>query len=688
MTTIDPELLRLLIQELERHLPALAAAHTDPIAAQRAVHALKGSAGLAGERDLASALDRLQRRMRDGDARALSEAELLVRTAIQRLVAGETAVVARWPLPPDDLRVRPLDPLVHAQYAAEVVDRIARIDDALGSLQDPLECVAMVYRQVHTMKGASSAVDDDPMSWFCHGLEDRLKAATSSREAALAMLKEMVRWRPLLGALLDDPEAALRSLRSAHGSGRPRPPSVLPDDDAPRSLVPEEGTVRVAAHSIDRLLDRFEAVDRVRDRVAARAARATAEGRSVRHLRARLVEALRLIGPPRPWGAPAAALLRVQGVVTQLERLGEQLDDAADVFHESAQVLRESVSDAKRELSGMRQTPVGRIFARLTTAIESEARRMDRVVIVQTKGADETIDRRLAEQIVEPCLQLVRNSVAHGIESPDLRAAIGKPRSGTIRLHARKLGNRLRLSVSDDGAGVDVWRLRDHAVRVGVVTPDVANAADHEALLTLLFLPGFSTRDSSDMLAGRGIGLDIARNAIQRLGGTLHLSSAPNEGFSARIDVPAESGVARLIWVQAGGESYAFLTANVARVRVGLTGEPLSGRVAHLAVLLGHPPGPESAAVARAPFWVELDVQDSGLAIGVDQIGETEEHLVRPLTPLLAGLGPYAGAVVRGDGSLALAIDAYALASRLRGIYRRAGDSDAPPSGLPSSRRG
>src|ERR1700734_1405039 len=132
-TSSDPELLRLLILELERHLVTLEAEPRDVPSVQRAVHALKGSAGLAGERELAAALERLHRRVKEGDESAFAEAGTLVRVAVQRLLSGESAIAAHWPIPPDDLGARPFDPLVLAQYAAEVTDRLARIDEALSS---------------------------------------------------------------------------------------------------------------------------------------------------------------------------------------------------------------------------------------------------------------------------------------------------------------------------------------------------------------------------------------------------------------------------------------------------------------------------------------------------------------------------------------------------------------------------
>src|SRR6201999_2081476 len=145
----------------------------------------------------------------------------------------------------------------------------------------------------------------------------------------------------------------------------------------------------------------------------------------------------------------------------------------------------------------------------------------------------------------------------HGIESPDEREAIGKPREATLTLRASRSGNRLSVAISDDGAGVDVAAAparRARAVEPGGVTEVLAEAADDQTLLELLFLPGFSTRGQSpDLLAGRGIGLDITLAGVQRLGGTIRLSSRHGLGFEARVDVPIESGLATVLWVEAEG---------------------------------------------------------------------------------------------------------------------------------------
>ncbi len=667
----DPELLKLFVHELERHLVTLEGRPADPTQVRRAVHALKGSAGLAGEPELAATLERLHRRMKDGDDSALLQAAAVVRTAIGRLSTGQTAVAARWPVPPDDLVARPLDPLVYMQYASEVSDRLARIDESLATRDDPVEAARAIFQHVHTMKGAASAVGDEPMSWFCHGLEDQLSSA-GSQESARTAMQEVGRWRAVLGALLDEPDTALDTLRGGRPSQIPAapvlssiPPRPLDSDPPWRAFEQSEATIRVAAAHIDQLLQRFDAIDLAREAVASRAERARETGIALGDLRASLIEALRLIGPPRPWGAPAAAIRRVDRVISALAVFGEELDTMSARLSVVEHALRDDVEGAKGQLSTMRQTTVGRIFARLTTAIESEARRNGRAVIVQTRGTDETIDRRIAEHLVEPCLQLVRNAVAHGIEPPEVRVALGKPQSGTIALGARKLKNRLSITIEDDGAGVDVGEVRARAVRAGLVTEAIAETADDDTLLSLLFVPGFSTRESTDLLAGRGIGLEIARSVTQKMGGAIRLSSKVGEAFGARIDVPIESGLVTVLWVVAGGEEFALPAVNARRVRKNDgAGGP---HAPHLLTCF------DAATTARGVYSVELDLQgddepQAPVAIGVDAVKRTEKVLLRRLGPLVAGLGPFAGAIVRGDGTLRLVVDPWAVAPRARAI--------------------
>jgi chemotaxis protein histidine kinase CheA len=676
--TLDPELARLLVSELERHAPALEAVqHGGELeVARRALHALKGSAGLAGEGELSAALGRLERKVRAGSVEAATRAAELVRRACGRLRAGEPALVDTWPEAPPDLEPPVLEPAVRAQYVAEIVDRLAGIDEALAPTMPLEEAASALYRHVHTMKGAASAVGDEPMAWFCHGLEERLRAAP-----AASVVEEVGRWRAVLGGLLDDEAATLFTLRprAERGSALPaRPPTMRPDDEGPRSVAAPDATIRVQAGAIDRVIERVAALARAQAALAARGAGDAERTAWLRKLRADLSWALRLIGPPRPWGAPAAAIRRIEDVASALLRMSEDLEVEGDRNADARTILREGIEETKRDLIALRQANLAGLFARMAGAIEVEARQSGREVVVRTRGASELLDRRVVEQLAEPCLQLARNAVAHGIETPDERRAAGKPSAGTIAITAARHGSRLRLSIEDDGAGVDLAGLRERAVRTGVLAAELADVADDDTLLGLLFLPGMSTRESADLLAGRGIGLDIVLSGIQRMAGSIRLSSTRGQGFAAHVDVPIESGVSRVVWVRCGREYFGMMVSHVRRVH---RAEDWPVVVPHMLACLGEPVPPGSP-----PLGLELDGDPrEAILVGVDEVGLTEEHVVRPLPALAAACGPYVGVVVRGDGAPRLLLDATALAARARAIV---GALERAPSSRPPAQPG
>ena len=659
MSVKDPELSRLLVIELERHAATL---EGDPTAdeSRRAIHAMKGAAGLAGEAELASALQRLERRHTRGDDTASVDVLAVARRAAGRLREGKSAIDSAWPLPPPDLEHGEVPSSIRAEYTTSIQDRLAHLDTALRD-EDTAGAAEAAYRHLHTMKGAASAVGDEVMAWFCHGLEGRLRNALRGERSLEESLAEVAQHRAVLSGLLEDPQGTLDLLkkRASRAEGRQRPTSRPTDDDR------DAETIRIDAGSVDSLLDGFAVVGAVRDGVGARATADGKQAREMRRLRTDLVDALRLIGPPRPWGAPAAALRRVERVAQVLARSADDLERRSADGREADAELRDLTSSARRELLSMRQTPVRELFARVAAAITSEARRAGMDVQVTQVGADEMVDRRLAERLLDPCLHLARNAIAHGIEPAATRASLGKPRLATVTLTARRTASRLTVGIGDDGAGVDVVALRERALASRAISPQIAEVADDDTLLALLFLPGFSTRDNADVLAGRGIGLDIALSAVERLGGSLRVESRRGLGFEARIDVPVESGLAQVLWVHAAGAVHAILASQVLSVQGQHARRNL--RVPHLAACLE--PGEST------PFGYVLELEGGGpepmpFFIGVDAVTGPDEALVRPLGSLVVAMGPYVGAVVLGDGAVRLVLDVVALAPRVRALGR------------------
>jgi two-component system chemotaxis sensor kinase CheA len=690
----DPELHRLLIEELVRHGAALEPERTVD-EQRRALHALKGSAAVAGERTLADALARLERRLVAGDGAAAEDARALVAHARAAFATGAPIDLPQWPVPPDDLLAQPVDAAIYGHYVSETQDRLDRLDRALATEGEDVAAAAAAYREVHAIKSAALAAADEVTAWFCHGLEERLRLREPSMVDARRALDEASRWRAVLGETIVAPERALESLRvlswpirrstrppfelrhhrtptqpmaAVSGEGRASRPDLLGAGRSGAQLLPprrpmdsdpdigrhfEEATLRVGAGRLDRLFERVRQLAQSRTRVTQGASSVHAVAGRTRKLRERLVEALRLIGPPRLWGAPAAAIARIDSAALEIGTLAEQLDREAAQLGEVADQVRSVTAAAHGDLAEMRTTSMAGLLERVAAAVSAQARREGIAVELVIRGSDTPVDRRVADALFDPVLQLARNAVAHGMESAAVRAARGKPPVGSVVLAAEPRSGGLRLRVEDDGAGVDLARLRSRAIAAGTVSAEMARAVDDQTLLALLFVPGLTTRDSADLLAGRGIGLDLALEAVRRLGGTIRLASEPGMGLSATLDVPLEGGLVKVLWVDAARAAYAVPVQHVRRVHVGRD----LPRVYPLARCLEGNPEP-----AAARFAVELDGRDDRrAAIGVDAIGAIEEVALRGVSPLVLTAGPYAGAIVRGD-ELRMCLDAAALA--------------------------
>jgi chemotaxis protein histidine kinase CheA len=298
------------------------------------------------------------------------------------------------------------------------------------------------------------------------------------------------------------------------------------------------------------------------------------------------------------------------------------------------------------------------VFERVAEAVQAMAGRSRGEVRVELVGAATPVDRRLAEALVDPVLQLARNAVAHGIESPDLRVSLGKPPFGRIVLSAEVRGAHLLVRVADDGAGVDLDALRAEAVRSGRLSGNQDPPIADEALLNLLFLPGMTTRTTADLLAGRGVGLDISLHAARRLGGTIRFRNHPGSGLTVVIDVPlVERGHARVLWVRSLGNRFALTGRHVLRARACDPDEsPPPALAAWIDPALT---GPESGYV--------IDVgrsADHVVSVSVSAIEGIEETPVRPVPPLIALAGPYVGVIVGADGHPSLLVDALLVVDR------------------------
>jgi chemosensory pili system protein ChpA (sensor histidine kinase/response regulator) len=390
----------------------------------------------------------------------------------------------------------------------------------------------------------------------------------------------------------------------------------------------------------------------------------------------------------------------VAEIAADVAELQSQLTAVSRALRDDIAHVHRITGALRSEIGRARLVPIGSLFGRFVRQGQEAARAARKTVRFETRGEAVELDTSIIEQIVDPLLHLVQNTIAHGIETPEERHACGKDATGTVTLSASHEGGAVLVEVADDGRGIDPARLRRRAVEQGFVPADAE--LDDNAALDLVFLPGFSTASAVTTAAGRGVGLDVVRTNVRRLNGDVEVRSVVGEGTRFTLRLPLTLLVSEALMITAGDERMA-VPLNAAQlvtevrpddVRPGPRGEailvgddvvdlvPLSSLVG----LERLPPRP------RRPVIV---VRGAGraLAVEVDEILHKQEIVVKPLGAFLQGVGPYGGASVGADGRVTLVLDPGALVERAAGAAtagrgearaaRRRADAAATAAGRP-----
>ena len=328
-----------------------------------------------------------------------------------------------------------------------------------------------------------------------------------------------------------------------------------------------------------------------------------------------------------------------------------------------------------------RMQPIGNVWGRLPRIVRDLATACGKQVRIEMEGKETELDKTIIEAIKDPLTHIVRNSVDHGIEKPDVRAARGKPEEGCLKMMAYHEGGRVNIEITDDGGGIDYERVKQKALQRGLITPEQAtNMSDHESL-HLLFLPGFSTAEKVTNVSGRGVGMDVVKTNIEKIGGTVDLQSQPGEGTTLKIKIPLTLAIIPALIVTSGGDRFAIPQVSLLEL-VRLEGEQarqqiefihgtavyrLRGQLLPLAYLnreLNINEKSESDSAVVSIVVLQADGHPFGLV--VDEINDTEEIVVKPLCKQLKGVASFAGATIMGDGRVALILDVLGLAQRAR----------------------
>jgi two-component system chemotaxis sensor kinase CheA len=328
------------------------------------------------------------------------------------------------------------------------------------------------------------------------------------------------------------------------------------------------------------------------------------------------------------------------------------------------------INELQVEVTDIRMFPVSQIFDRYPRIIRDLASQAGKLIEAEISGGDIEIDRTVLEEINEPILHLVRNSVAHGIEDQNERLASGKTAKGLIRLSARRDRNSVIIEVSDDGRGLNLDRIREKAVEKNLMTEERAFNLSDEELVNFITLPGFSTAEKVDQISGRGVGVDVVKTKVEAFGGIFRIENHPGEGLKSIMKLPLTLAIIQALLVKSSGATYAIPVVHTietvelpsselkviqAKRVIILRDEVVS--VLSLAELLDKPAGPGKDIINL----VIIEARDKKVALEVESVIGQQEIAIKSLGEFLKYARGFSGVTILGDGSISLIVDVQSL---------------------------
>jgi two-component system chemotaxis sensor kinase CheA len=566
----------------------------------------------------------------------------------------------------------------------EGLDRMERCLTDLETRPQDTGLLAEIFRSVHTIKGTTGFLGFKRLEKLAHAGENLLGMLREGKLTADAptitgLLQLLDGLRSILRTIEaessegtgEDLELIARleelqvpgKAKAAPEAAAPAPVAVTPVVHAPApekvevTLPPVSATQRAAAE-----------LERVANETEAEAART------------------RIVGT-----AAAESTLRVD--VTLLNRMmnlvGELVLTRNQVLQATAadpnmtllsRRLDMVTADLRESVMKARMQPVSNIFSKMPRIVRDLSQGLGRKVRLEVEGQDTELDKSLLEAIKDPLTHAVRNSLDHGIEPPDVRIAAGKNPEGVLKLRASQEGSHVVIEISDDGAGISVEKVRAKALERGLITADrAAHLADRE-LLQLIFLPGFSTAAAVTNVSGRGVGMDVVRTNVEKIGGKVEIDSRPGKGTTLRLRIPLTLAIIPALIVRSVGQSFALpqgALSELVHVPPGqaatsiewIENAPLyrlRGKLLPLVFLdkLLMPHGEHKIATERDNFIAVLDADGRRFGLVVDGLADPEEIVVKPLSAVLKDIGLFSGATVLGNADLALILDPGSIAQK------------------------
>ena len=371
-------------------------------------------------------------------------------------------------------------------------------------------------------------------------------------------------------------------------------------------------------------------------------------------------------------------------------------DDHLDRVSQRLQIIS---SELQTEVMKTRMQPIGNILGKFTRIVRDTARSIGKAAELHLSGTETELDKSLIEAVRDPLTHIVRNAVDHGIESIADRKKSGKPEQGTINIRAFHEGGHVNIEISDDGRGLSRMKIGSKAIERGLITPEALARMPDRDIFNFIFYPGFSTASKVSNLSGRGVGMDVVRTNIEKIGGSIEINSATGKGTTIKLRIPLTLAIIPALIIKTGSQRFAIPQVNLAeliRVKVDadhqqiemLQGQPVYRLRGHLLPLLNLAQILSKVGKNEQKNANEMDkntaasANDNSIRIAiltsenrtfglvVDEIEDSADIVVKPIPSFLKEINAYSGATILGDGTIALTIDVSGLAN-LAGLTAR-----------------
>lgn len=360
----------------------------------------------------------------------------------------------------------------------------------------------------------------------------------------------------------------------------------------------------------------------------------------------------------------------------QILQYSSRVEDAS--LNAASQRLNLITTQLQEGVMKTRMQPIGVVWNKLPRVVRDLAASCGKQIQLEMDGAETELDKSIIEAIKDPLTHLVRNCCDHGIEGPEARQKAGKPAQGRLSLRAFHEGGQVNIEIADDGAGIDPARIKAIAVQKGIIRQEQADRMSEREAVNLIFKPGFSTAEKVTNISGRGVGMDVVKTNIEKIGGTVDLVSRVGQGTTVKIKIPLTLAIIPGLVVMSGGERFVIpqvsllelvrLEGEAARKLIErIHGTPVYRRrgnllpIAYLNEVLRLGVGTDKADAVNI---VILQAEERQFGLVVDGIHDTQEIVVKPLGKQLKGLTCYAGATIMGDGKVALILDVVGIGLR------------------------